>query len=229
MSDAVPTASCRALVGAARRPVEVRRRVLGRNEVSLLQWLEAFDDILSRSHLWPPDDLARAVDAAVARLGMRATIWLVDYEQLALRPLPVTGRATPEPLPVDCSLPGRAFARVESIPGTPDGDNRRWWVPMVDGTDRLGALEVVFPSGEAAESGGAGRGDAVRRLELLAGLVGHLIATTSERGGPLREGTAIPADVHSGRAVVAAASAADLQLRSRGGQRDPAALLRGGR
>jgi sigma-B regulation protein RsbU (phosphoserine phosphatase) len=146
-----------------------------------LQWLEAFDEILSGSHLWSPDDLARSVDAAVARLGMRTRIWLVDYEQRALRVLPQPGRPASEPIPVDGSSAGRAFARVESVPGATDGDNRRWWVPMVDGTDRLGVMEIVL-------SAGAPEGpEMVRRCVLLAGLVAHLVTTTSERGDHLEQ------------------------------------------
>ena len=51
---------------------------------------------------------------------------------------------------------------------------------MVDGTDRIGVMEFVGVVGADAEDP-----DFLRRCELLAGLVGHLIATTSERGDHL--------------------------------------------
>ncbi|MFI6070937.1 PP2C family protein-serine/threonine phosphatase [Actinoplanes sp. NPDC051343] len=141
------------------------------------QWFGVLDEILSGSHLWRPDQLAPSVDAAVVRLGMRTTVWLVDYEQIALRALPVPGRETPSPVLVDGSLPGRAFARVESMPAAADDGRHRWWVPMVNGTDRLGVVEFVVAAGGDAQDA-----DFVRRCELLAGLVGHLITTSSERG-----------------------------------------------
>ncbi|MEU8242318.1 PP2C family protein-serine/threonine phosphatase [Actinoplanes missouriensis] len=138
-----------------------------------MRWFEALQDVLDDSHLWQPGDLAARVGAAVSRLGLRTTIWLVDYEQVALRALPETGRATPEPLPVDGSLAGRAFTRVTAL----RGDGHRWWVPMVDGTDRIGVVEVVADGDRDDEF--------VRRCELLAGLIGHLIVTTTVRGDHL--------------------------------------------
>jgi sigma-B regulation protein RsbU (phosphoserine phosphatase) len=110
-----------------------------------LRWFEVVREVLGAAHLWQPDSLAETVDAAVSRLGMRSTIWLVDYEQTALRALPRPARVTPEPVPVDGSLPGRAFTRVESTPS--GGDDQRWWVPMVDGTDRIGVMEFVVADG----------------------------------------------------------------------------------
>lgn len=145
-----------------------------------VRWLDVLDEIVGSSHLWRPDALASSVEAAVAQLGVRTTIWLVDHEQITLRALPVPGRDTPQPVPIDGSLAGRAFARVESLPAATDDGDRRWWVPMVDGTDRLGVVEFVgtdLPESQDVEF--------VRRIELLAGLVGHLITTTSARGDHL--------------------------------------------
>jgi sigma-B regulation protein RsbU (phosphoserine phosphatase) len=141
------------------------------------QWFGVLDEILNGSHLWRPDQLAVSVEAAVARLGMRTRIWLIDYEQIALRALPVPGHETPSPVLVDGSLPGRAFARVESMTAAADGGRHRWWVPMVNGTDRLGVVEFVVAATEDVHDA-----EFVRRCELLAGLIGHLITTSSERG-----------------------------------------------
>jgi hypothetical protein len=142
------------------------------DEAGQTRWFRALRAILDRSHLWTTEDVARTVHAAMQPLGLSTRIWLVDYEQAALRPLPEPGRETPEPVPVDGSLAGRAFARVESAA---DAAGHRWWVPMVDATDRLGAIEFAF-------SDGADDPEALRHCELVAGLVGHLIATVSERG-----------------------------------------------
>jgi sigma-B regulation protein RsbU (phosphoserine phosphatase) len=147
-------------------------------EPEQVRWFAALRAVLERSHLWTPEDIPASVNAAVAELGLRVRIWLVDYEQVALRALIGAGGETPEPVPVDGSLPGRAFVRVESMPphGGQGGD-RRWWVPMVDGTDRLGVMEFVV-SGD----GGTDDPEFLRHCELFAGLVGHLLATSSERG-----------------------------------------------
>jgi len=140
------------------------------------RWFEALREVLRGAHLWQPDDLAPAVEAAVSRAGLHARVWLVDYEQRALHPLPHPGRVLPDPLPVDGSLAGRVFARVRSAESDDDGA-RRWWVPMVDGTDRLGVVEFV-----ARDPAGPRDPDLLQHCELVAGLVGHLIATTTTRG-----------------------------------------------
>ena len=151
---------------------------MGMREPEQSRWFDAVREVLDGAHLWTPEDLPASVNAAVARLGLRVRIWLVDYEQVALRALTGPGDAVPDPVLVDGTAPGRAFTLVESTPADdgPDGGSR-WWVPVVDGTDRLGLLEVVV----SADPGPGGR-EFLRHCELLAGLVGHLIAAVSQRG-----------------------------------------------
>ncbi len=145
-------------------------------------WLHAVQEVLDRSHLWQPDQLADFVDAALTRVGAEATIYQIDHDQRSLRALPRTGRPTPEPVPVDGSPGGRAFTMVRSQPGEPHGDRpHRWWVPIVNGTDRLGIIEYVVSDGPAAAEP-----DLQRRLEMFAGLVGHLITVTGPRGDHLQ-------------------------------------------
>ncbi|MFC7533874.1 PP2C family protein-serine/threonine phosphatase [Actinoplanes sp. GCM10030250] len=144
-------------------------------------WLDAMRRILDRSHLWKPDQVAETVAATMERLGITTTIYLVDHEQHALQPLPVPGRETPDPAQIDDSLAGRAFALVRSVP---DGSGRaarsHWWVPVVNGTDRIGVLDFLLPEGLDPQA------EALReRCELLAGLVGHLISTCRPRGDSL--------------------------------------------
>ena len=81
------------------------------------RWFDTLRTVLDRSHLWTPEDVPRSLGAALAPLGVRARIWLADHEQVMLRVLPEPGRDTPDPLPIDGSLAGRAFARVTSTPG----------------------------------------------------------------------------------------------------------------
>lgn len=133
-------------------------------------WLHALADLLARSHRLTPDLLTATVDAALTDLGVTVTTYLVDAEQESLRPLPHPDRPAPAPLPIDTSLPGRAYTEVRVRAGQ-DG---RLWVPVVDGTDRLGLLELTLPAGldpadEAVRDG----------ARLIAGLVGHLVASKS--------------------------------------------------
>ena len=140
-------------------------------------WLDALSDLLNRSHLFQPDELAEAVGLAVSRLGLRSTVYLVDDEQRALHPVPQADRPVPVSLDLDGSVPGRVFCLVRSMPvGNGDG----WWVPMVNGTDRLGVIE--FASAEVVDV----HDDLTRqRCEMLAGLVGHLITVTAPKGDSL--------------------------------------------
>nr|WP_221381674.1 PP2C family protein-serine/threonine phosphatase [Actinoplanes polyasparticus] len=148
------------------------------DQATELRWYEALQQILAGSHRWRPDEIAPALDVVMARLGVRTRIWVVNYEQTALTPLSQPGPA-PDVLPIDGTLPGRVFTRVRSAP-TGDGPGYRWWTPMVDGTDRLGVIEFV--GGDAAVAREEGFPE---RCEMVAGLVGHLMNSTKQRGDHL--------------------------------------------
>jgi sigma-B regulation protein RsbU (phosphoserine phosphatase) len=137
-------------------------------------WLDAFSDLLDRSHLVQPDGLAPAVDAAMSRLGCRTRIYLVDEEQRALCLIPQVGRPAGEPVALDGVPLGEVFCLVRTI-ASDDGSG--WWVPVVNGTDRIGVMEFSFVVGVDA-------GDDIlrKRCETMAGLVGHLITVTEAKG-----------------------------------------------
>jgi len=136
-------------------------------------WLDALSDVLNRSHLFQPDQLADAVAAAVSGLGIRTAIYLIDDEQRALCPVPQGDRAAREPIGLDDSVPGQAYCLVEI---KPTANAAGWWVPMVNGTDRLGVIEFTFADGMDTD-------DVTRqRCETMAGLVGHLITVTAPKG-----------------------------------------------
>ena len=145
-----------------------------------LAWLDALRQVLGRAHLWRPEEIAETVAAALNRLDITATIYLVDAEQRTLRALPRPDADTPPPVPVDASVAGRAFALVRSIPGGGPGEPARWWVPMVDGTDRMGIIDFVLPAGLDPHTRAL-----PEHCELFAGLVGHLISTCTPRGDSL--------------------------------------------
>lgn len=108
----------------------------------------ALHDLLAGTHLAAPDDLPALVLRAANQLGATdAVIYLVDYEQQTLSPMAGSDSKPRDPQSVDGSLAGRAFQRVEPVV-VPVGDDRRFWVPLLDGVERLGALELVFPGAE---------------------------------------------------------------------------------
>ncbi|MCM4081180.1 lactonase family protein [Paractinoplanes hotanensis] len=102
-------------------------------------WAAVLREVIARSHLWRPGELAATVQRAVARLGIRVTIYQIDVEQRSLRPLgrPQTGNLPP--VHVEGSLAGQVFTGLEPLL-TGSGPERVWWLPMVDGSDRLGVV-----------------------------------------------------------------------------------------
>ncbi|WP_237047887.1 PP2C family protein-serine/threonine phosphatase [Lentzea guizhouensis] len=103
-------------------------------------------ELLDGMHQAPPELLPVVATRAGRALGLRITIYLVDYEQRVLHPLGEPEGPHLTPLGVDSSLPGRAFRTVETVPST-RGEHPRLWVPLLDGVERLGVLDVVPPRG----------------------------------------------------------------------------------
>jgi stage II sporulation SpoE-like protein len=103
-------------------------------------------DLLARSHLMRPGGVAAEVARAARPLGVsEAQVYLVDLEQRELVPLaPADGRPTAGSgaLPVDATLAGRAYQTV-TIAASRAGDAHQLWIPLVDGTERLGVLGLV--------------------------------------------------------------------------------------
>lgn len=112
--------------------------------------------LLRASHQLPAHRLGTVVAEHARMLGAHtAVVYLADYEQNSL--VPVLGDGVPEraPLPVESSVGGLAFRRVQVTRSPrPDGGESRLWVPLLDGAERAGVLEMVYahePSGSDEE------------------------------------------------------------------------------
>ena len=134
---------------------------------------------LGGMHLAPPERLPTVIAGAGEALGVEMVGYLVDYEQRMLHPLPGVLSGPREALGVETSLAGRAFRTLETLSGK-NGDGVRLWVPLLDGAERLGVLEVVV--GDPADAD-----DPALRSQLtwLAGLLGHLHTVTTQYGDGL--------------------------------------------
>lgn len=127
----------------------------------------ALDEVLRGSHLMAPDSIGELASTGAARLGATGTVvWLVDYGQTRLVAVLPPSSPPREALSVDGSVAGRAFRTVEPVESEL-ADARRLWVPLLDGVERLGVLEVVFPAGATP------LGDPMR---LALGQYAHLVA-----------------------------------------------------
>ena len=95
----------------------------------------ALGAVLDVSHHMSPDLLAHLLTRAGAALGASASrLYLVDYEQVWL--MSADGD---EPIEIDNTLAGRAFMFQRTQESHADGV-RRLWVPLINGTERLGIL-----------------------------------------------------------------------------------------
>lgn len=146
--------------------------------------LAALTSLLEGTHLAPPGRLPALTAAAGRMLGVGVGIYLIDYEQLHLvpaDPADPAGDGVPGPISVEGTLAGRAFQLVQAVESQVEGQ-ARLWMPLLDGAERLGVLDVTFDHAWDL-------GDPVLREQVwwLAKLTGHLIVTTSQYGDALEQ------------------------------------------
>jgi hypothetical protein len=117
-----------------------------------------------------PADVPDMVAAAASEIGAGdVVVYLVDFEQEALEPLP--DRAAHQELPrteeVGTTIAGRAYLQRRPMTAArPDGT--RVWVPVVEGSDPTGVLALTVPVVDD---------DVLAVCEDLGVLAGYLVAT----------------------------------------------------
>jgi serine phosphatase RsbU (regulator of sigma subunit) len=118
-------------------------RVSGDLEETAARLLTSF---LRRTHFSQPSELAdimvEELDHALAATDV--VLFLVNREQTALVPVP-SRRSPPrtEQL-IEATMAGRCFAATTVLMApTEEASHRRIWVPVLDGTDRMGVLELT--------------------------------------------------------------------------------------
>lgn len=129
-------------------------------------------ELLASSHLMPPGGLTDLIVERAAPFGVQcARIYLADLEERNLNPIPCATAPTTSGLSIDSTLAGRVF-RTRKIhhttvrPAASDGEGPyRVWVPLVDGIERLGVLELVVADADQVTL------DRCRTLASLAGLI----------------------------------------------------------
>ncbi|MEU9201495.1 PP2C family protein-serine/threonine phosphatase [Streptomyces sp. NPDC048332] len=134
-------------------------------------------ELIAASHLMTLEQLPGAVAAHASLAGWpHVLIYVADLRQERLCLL--AGNVGPSPggvdvpceLAVEGTVAGRAFqlGRISPASASTTG---QWWVPLLDGTERLGVLRVGMPGAEV---------EADDDLDRLAGLVALLLG--SKRG-----------------------------------------------
>lgn len=130
-------------------------------------------ELLERSHLLAPDSITEALAEAALPLGISGVrIFLADLQQQCLRTLPADTGQGVSSLDIDSTIAGRAY-RSTRIQVEADGDGiggHRIWIPLPDGADRLGVLELI--AGDTSEG-------TLARCRMLASLAGLIVAAKS--------------------------------------------------
>lgn len=131
-------------------------------------------DLLARSHLMRPDRVGAELARAARPLGVsEVRLYLADLEQRQLVPLVSEDGRVAEvaaALPIDSTLAGRAYQAV-TIQASLAGAAHQLWIPLVDGTERLGVLRLT-----AADAGQT----MLDRYRTLASLAGMLVGAKND-------------------------------------------------
>ena len=126
--------------------------------------------IIDAAHTTAPGELSALFARSAAEVGFKElSVYLQDYDQLALLPLSSPPRPH-EAEPVEGTLTGRAFATHTPVEVEVE-DGVRIWLPMLDGTDRVGVLAVTVPYVDEGMR---------RTARRLAGLVAELLVTKGQ-------------------------------------------------
>lgn len=135
----------------------------------------ALQYLLEASHLSGPDDLARLTRAAGAFIGAAdAVVYVVDYDQVALVPVRDRESTAAAEVPISGTMAGRAFTEVRARRLEQPGGALKAWYPVLDGSERLGVLELTFPDDVTD--------DLMKGCHLLAALLAELLITRGEYG-----------------------------------------------
>lgn len=124
--------------------------------------------MIDRAHEMPPHLIAPLVAEVIGVIGGRdVTVFLQDYDQMTLVPLPGEGLVVGKPEPIAGSFAGRAFLGDAMVEQAVNG-GVRLFVPLSDGTDRVGVLAFTAASPDE---------DDRRLARRFAGLVADVLVT----------------------------------------------------
>jgi hypothetical protein len=138
---------------------------------------ETLNELLRRTYLSAPSDLAAVIAEQARGLGAHDVVpYLIDYEQETLVPLGDPRRGDLAPLSVEGTIAGRAFKTTSAVRSSAEKRNgQRLWLPLLDGTERLGVIDMAFAEGPIPER-------TVTVCERYAHLTAMLIATKAAYG-----------------------------------------------
>ena len=143
------------------------------------------DQLIHSSHVASPDEIPGMVIGAAALFGAEdTTVYLADLQQRVLIPFQdARGHRHdeyPHVLGIDSTVAGRAFQQMQRLSQAANdgeaGDRVRLWLPLLDGTERVGVLGLVLHEGALDDDAG------MKRLHRFASVVAELIVTKTLYG-----------------------------------------------
>jgi hypothetical protein len=126
--------------------------------------------LLRRTHLSAPGDLPAVVAEEARGIGAEVVdLYLIDYDQSHLVAL---SSSADDAVVVTGTVGGKAYSSSTILQVAVEGDDglRRLWLPLLDGTDRLGVMAMTFRTVRIAA-------ETVRTCERYAHLVATLLVT----------------------------------------------------
>jgi hypothetical protein len=138
---------------------------------------DMLNELLRRTHLGGPSELPAMVAESARLIGARnVVLYLIDYEQRLLVPLTGPRDQPGAALSVAGTIAGRAFSTTSILRSSlEEADGQRLWLPLLDGTERLGVIGMSFV-GEAVSDA------TVLVCERYAHLAATLVATKDAYG-----------------------------------------------
>ncbi|GAB2824874.1 PP2C family protein-serine/threonine phosphatase [Actinocorallia aurea] len=125
--------------------------------------------LLDASHRVSFEQLPSVVSAHARLAGLdEVLIYLVDLRQRVLRP--ITSAGEDAEVRVEGTMGGRAFQELRVLTTKPDAPAQYSWVPLLDGTERLGVMRV--------RTAGPAEEPQLGRMRHLASLVALMLVST---------------------------------------------------
>jgi hypothetical protein len=141
-------------------------------------WAEVLARVVDDAHVVTGDQLSIMLGGAVRHVDLTAQVLLVDLAQRVLRPV------SPHLLPsvgIEGTVAGRAYQFGEILPADDGQGGRLLWVPMLDGTERLGVLRIGLAQTTLDDQ------ELRQRCWSLAGLMGHILISKMAYSDWLRQ------------------------------------------
>jgi sigma-B regulation protein RsbU (phosphoserine phosphatase) len=110
--------------------------------------------LLARSHLLEPGMIPEAITEAARPLGVQAArVYLSDLQQRSLRLLPSAEGIARDALALNTTVAGQAYRtiQIQQSQGTGPAAVPHLWIPLVDGTERLGVMELEVSDASPAK------------------------------------------------------------------------------